>query len=102
MAKVLASGRFVGHPLFPYRFIVAGAGEKSEWAVVIPTKTAKLASKRNYIKRRLRHLMIKLAPQLVPGLKIVFFPKTTVAEVPFVELERVLAHSLTLNKVINV
>lgn len=60
----------------------------STFAFVVSSKVAKKAVERNKLKRRARHIVWKMMPEIKKGLSIIIFFKKGVEKMNFSELEK--------------
>lgn len=73
VAQTIAKGRSLGDRRLSLRLLAAADTAPSRLAVVVSSRQIKLAADRHLVKRRLRALIRQLAPELLPGFRLVIF-----------------------------
>ena len=100
IARVLRQGRFIGAEFFTLKFLGNNL-DASRFCFVVSSKVAKQATQRNLIKRRLRHVVRDLLPQIKLGYDIVILTQATSKEAPYAQLRDVLLGALKKTKLID-
>lgn len=98
VAEVLAQGRRYGDQALSARALLDDQASPPRFAIVVPAKQVALAVTRHQIKRRIRAIFAKLAPELLPGLMLVIFCNKEVKNWSFAELKLKLTELLTKAK----
>lgn len=102
VAEVLTGGRRYGDQALSLRALLDTQPLPSRFAIVVPAKQVPLAVTRHQIKRRVRAILAKLTPELLPGLMLMVFCNKEVKNWPFAELKLKLTELLTKSKLVKV
>lgn len=90
---VFKKGRWQDAPFLTIKFLVV-QGPVSRFCFSVSNKVSKLATKRNLIKRRLRHAIRELLPQIRGGYDVVVIAKPEIVSVSYQEIKQTLERAL--------
>lgn len=87
LQEVLKSGRSLYSNLLSFKYISVKGVKTSKFNFVVSTKVSKTAPKRNFLKRRGRHVIYKNLDNIKTGYRGVFFFKPEAKNVKFKQFE---------------
>jgi len=90
---VFKKGRWQDAPFLTIKFLLS-QGHASRFCFSSSNKVSKLAIKRNLIKRRLRHAIRELLPQIKIGYDVVAIVKPEIIKASYQEIEQALEQAL--------
>lgn len=101
-AIVLKEGRNIVSQNLNLRYVELNkdAASNSHYSFVVPAKVAKLAVRRNLLKRRARYVIRKLASKIKKSFLCVFFFKLGADKINFLDLEREIVDTLSKAKIL--
>lgn len=86
---VFKKGRWQDAPFLTIKFL-AVQGPASRFCFLVSNKVSKLATTRNLIKRRLRHMIRELLPQIKGGYDVVVVAKPEIVKMSYQIMKQML------------
>lgn len=97
---VFKKGRWQDTPFLTVKFL-AVQGTASRFCFSVSNKVSKLATRRNLIKRRLRHVVRELLPQIKSGYDVVVMAKPEIIKASYQEIKYILEWVMRRAGIIN-